>query len=78
MLNRERRTVNRADGRRSILIALGILLGSCSCAFALNPTLDVGQYAHTAWKVSQGFFKGVIFSMAQTADLYLWYGTDSG
>lgn len=78
MFNGERRTVNTADSRRSILIALGILLGLWSCAFALDPTLDVSQYAHTAWKVSQGFANGVIFSMAQTPDGYLWIGTDSG
>ena len=78
MVNGKQRNVNRAGSRRSIIIALGILLGSWSCAFALDPTLDVGQYAHTAWKVSQGFSKGVIFSMAQTADGYFWIGTDSG
>jgi len=78
MLKEDRPTVNRANSRGSIIIALGILLGSWSCAFALDPSLDVGQYAHTAWKVSQGFSKGVIFSMAQTADGYLWIGTDSG
>jgi len=64
--------------RRRTIIAAAILLKCCSCAFALNPTLDVSQYAHTAWKVSEGFCKGVIFSMAQTADGYLWIGTDSG
>ncbi len=78
MLNGDLQTVNRADSRRLIIIALGILLGSWTCAFALNPALDVGQYAHTAWKVSQGFSKGVIFSMVQTVDGYLWIGTDSG
>ena len=48
------------------------------CAFALNPTLDVNQYAHTAWRVSEGFSKGVIWSIAQTPDGYLWLGTDFG
>ena len=78
MLKDDRRTVYRADCRRSIIIILGILLGSWSCAFGLDPSLDVGQYAHTAWKVSQGFSKGVISSVTQTADGYLWIGTDSG
>jgi ligand-binding sensor domain-containing protein len=55
-----------------------MFLAYCSCAFALNPTLDVSQYAHTAWKVSDGFFAGIIFSIAQTPDGYLWIGTDSG
>jgi hypothetical protein len=60
--------VHRAHGRRTAGIALGMFLAYCSCAFALNPALDVSQYAHTAWKVSDGFFKGIIFAIAQTPD----------
>ena len=55
-----------------------MLLVCCSRAFALNPTLDVSQYAHTAWKVSEGFAKGITFAIAQTPDGYLWLGTESG
>src|SRR5262249_41393973 len=32
-----------------------------------DPTLDVSQYAHTAWKIRDGFVKGEILSIAQTA-----------
>ena len=49
-----------------------------TCAFALNPTLDVSQYAHTAWKIRDGFAKGSILSIAQTPDGYLWLGTAFG
>jgi ligand-binding sensor domain-containing protein len=49
-----------------------------TCAFALNPALDVSQYAHTAWKIRDGFAKGSIISIAQTADGYLWLGTAFG
>ena len=55
----------------------GILIAS-TCAFALNPTLDVSQYAHTAWKIRDGFAKGSILSIAQTPDGYLWLGTAFG
>jgi signal transduction histidine kinase len=55
-----------------------MLLVCCAVAFAQNPSLDVNQYAHTAWRVSEGFAKGVIRSIAQTPDGYLWVGTDSG
>src|ERR1700753_146416 len=55
-----------------------ILLACCPCAFALNPALDAGQYAHTAWKVRDGFSKGSINSIAQTPDGYLWLGTQFG
>jgi len=59
-------------------IWLSILLASSACAFALDPSLDVSQYAHTAWKVREGFTKGTIFAIAQTPDGYLWLGTESG
>jgi len=49
-----------------------------TCAFALNPALDVSQYAHTAWKIRDGFANGSILSIAQTADGYLWLGTAFG
>ena len=55
-----------------------ILLTSSACAFALDPSLDVSQYAHTAWKIREGFTKGTIFSIAQTPDGYLWLGTEFG
>jgi PAS domain S-box-containing protein len=49
-----------------------------TCAFALNPGLDVSQYAHTAWKIRDGFANGSILSIAQTPDGYLWLGTAFG
>jgi signal transduction histidine kinase/ligand-binding sensor domain-containing protein len=55
-----------------------ILLVSSSCAFALNPSLDVSQYAHTAWQVREGFTQGYIRSIAQTPDGYIWLGTGFG
>jgi signal transduction histidine kinase/ligand-binding sensor domain-containing protein len=50
------------------------MLVFCRIAFAL----DVSQYAHTPWKVRDGFVKGVISSIAQTPDGYLWLGTEFG
>src|ERR1700741_2272495 len=49
-----------------------------SSAFALDPSLDVSQYAHTSWKVRDGFVPGAITSIAQTPDGYLWLGTEFG
>ena len=59
-------------------LLLSILLASSACAFALDTSLDVSQYAHTAWKIREGFTKGTIFSIAQTPDGYLWLGTEFG
>src|SRR6266478_1118712 len=63
--------------RLSTLLS-GILFAWGPLAYALDPALDVNQYAHTAWKVRDGFAKGAIFSIAQTSDGYLWLGTEFG
>jgi ligand-binding sensor domain-containing protein/signal transduction histidine kinase len=55
-----------------------ILLACCPCASALNPSLDINQYAHTAWMIGDGLFKSAISSITQTPDGYLWIGTESG
>src|SRR3974377_526100 len=47
-------------------------------AFALDPSLDITQYAHTAWTAGDGFSVGAIFAMAQTPDGYLWLGSEFG
>ena len=65
-----------ARGRAAILG--GILLACCACAFALAPSLDVSQYAHTAWTVRDGFSLGNIYAIAQTPDGYLWLGGEFG
>src|ERR1700745_3572603 len=61
----------------SILLPV-ILLAWSACAFALDPSLDVSQYAHTMWKFRDGITKGAVFSIAQTSDGYLWLGTEFG
>jgi len=55
-----------------------ILLALCASALALDPSLDVSQYAHATWKIREGFAKGEIRSIAQASDGYLWLGTESG
>ncbi len=55
-----------------------MLAATSPALFALNPSLDVSQYAHTPWKVRDGFVRGVISSIAQTPDGYLWLGTEFG
>jgi signal transduction histidine kinase/ligand-binding sensor domain-containing protein len=65
------------------LLALTAILYSvvvlcCTSALALDPAIDVTQYAHTAWKIREGFSRGSIYSIAQTPDGYLWLGTEFG
>jgi signal transduction histidine kinase/ligand-binding sensor domain-containing protein len=66
-----------ARGRAPGALLAGMLL-ACRCALALNPALDVSQYAHMAWKIRDGFSKGAINAIAQTPDGYLWLGTEYG
>src|SRR5712671_3980294 len=70
----------RAGGRPAFALGalFACLLALSPSAYALNPALDASQYAHTAWKIRDGFAKGAINSIAQTLDGYLWLGTDSG
>ena len=63
---------------RRVAILLGILMAGCGCGFALNPSLDISEYGHDAWTVRSGFIKGNIYTIAQTADGYLWLGTEFG
>src|SRR5580658_6505287 len=71
----ERRAASRTQAKAYSTL---ILLAYCPCASALNPSLDINQYAHTAWTVRDGFFKGRIRAIAQTPDGYLWLGTEFG
>jgi signal transduction histidine kinase/ligand-binding sensor domain-containing protein len=54
------------------------LAACCQDARALNPSVEINQYEHTGWTARDGIFKGLIQTLAQTPDGYLWIGTDSG
>jgi ligand-binding sensor domain-containing protein/signal transduction histidine kinase len=49
-----------------------------SNATALNPSLDISQYGHTAWTLREGTFQGYIEAIAQMPDGYLMLGTEFG
>lgn len=66
-----------SDRRTQAAIVLSLLAAFCPSALALNPSLDINQYAHTAWTIRDGF-KSIIHTIAQTPDGYLWLGTESG
>src|SRR5262245_49779466 len=66
---------------RSGVSAVGLLvvwMVACKPAFGLNPGLDLAQYAHTSLKNREGTIKGTVNTIIQTADGYLWVGTDCG
>jgi signal transduction histidine kinase/ligand-binding sensor domain-containing protein len=61
-----------------ITISTVSLLLGVTPVLALDPSLEASQYAHNAWTIRDGFFKGNIYSIAQTPDGYLWLGTEFG
>jgi hypothetical protein len=40
------------------MVLATLALACCASAPALDPSLDINQYAHTSWKVHDGFTKG--------------------
>ena len=60
------------------MVFAAVTLVCRASAFALDPSLNVSQYAHTSWKISDGFTKGVLQAIAQGSDGYLWLGTEFG
>jgi signal transduction histidine kinase/ligand-binding sensor domain-containing protein len=72
------RSRRRACARYASALGMVLLSVLCPRADALDRALDMSQYAHTAWKVREGFTKGTIVSIAQTPDGYLWLGTEFG
>jgi len=70
--------VDRAQTQKRVVVTLVILLGCCPGVWALEPSRDISQYAHTSWKIRDGFATGTIHQIAQTPDGYLWLATESG
>jgi PAS domain S-box-containing protein len=48
-----------------------------SAARALDPNKRLTQYAHTAWRIREGFFPTTPYWISQTKDGYLWVGGGS-
>jgi ligand-binding sensor domain-containing protein/signal transduction histidine kinase len=61
-----------------IIVAALSALVWCPRSLALDPLLDVRQYAHNTWSFRDGFLKGPVYAFAQTPDGYLWMGTALG
>jgi signal transduction histidine kinase/ligand-binding sensor domain-containing protein len=59
-----------------VLCWLGSLF--CTPANALDPSRQISQYAHTAWRTQDGAFNGSPNVLTQTTDGYLWIGTNLG
>ena len=47
-------------------------------AHGLDPSRQIWQYAHTAWRTEDGEYGGTPSVIAQTTDGYIWIGTNLG
>src|SRR5262245_48955914 len=67
--------------RVTIARLLGILLwlsvARQAGAFGPDPGRPIKQMRHASWNEGSGL-SGVVFSLAQTADGFLWIGTSTG
>jgi len=62
---------------RWILVGM-VLAGHIRDARALDPNRQLSQYVREQWTTETGFPGGAVNGIAQTADGYLWIGTDRG
>jgi len=60
------------------IIFLVVVCFHSSVGIALDPTRHISQYGHSVWRVQDGYFGGMPSAVAQTADGYIWIGTDAG
>src|SRR6202167_727129 len=73
-------TLRAQDSRvlRSFLVCVLSLWLTLGAAHALDPNKHLTQYAHTAWRIQDGFFPNSPSWISQTKDGYLWVGSNSG
>jgi PAS domain S-box-containing protein len=60
-----------------LVLAWG-LLALPGSTLARDIPLQIAQYSHTSWTIRDGYSPGLVFSMVQTADGYLWLGGEYG
>jgi len=63
---------------KTLALWIPIFFFSVSSVWALDSNKRISQYAHSAWLIQDGHFSGTPQVMTQTADGYLWFGTNIG
>jgi signal transduction histidine kinase/ligand-binding sensor domain-containing protein len=69
---------DRSNIPRWRFLCLLLFLFAVSSVWAVDPTRHISQYAHTAWRIQDGVFRGSPNAITQTTDGYLWIGTQAG
>jgi ligand-binding sensor domain-containing protein len=59
-------------------LTLCALLASPGFAAALDPAKQIAQYVHLAWDSERGLPQNSVTAVVQTADGYIWLGTQEG
>ena len=88
------RLVLHSQSKRLHLLAFGsrlhcaavesLVVFLCLCGFfspargSLNPDKAITQYVHKAWQSDAGLPANTVTAVAQTADGYIWFGTEEG
>jgi signal transduction histidine kinase/ligand-binding sensor domain-containing protein len=64
--------------RRLVLLCGLLMILAAPRAWAVDPAKRISQYAHSTWRIEDGFFSTTPQALAQSRDGYLWIGTDAG
>lgn len=75
---RLKRRRSEVESLHTIPARLLLLLCISTFVWAVDPGTHISQYAHTAWRIQDGLFSGAPNAITQTADGYLWIGTQNG
>ena len=68
---------NSISTKAARTLAFGLLVLFPIYAFATDPDKKITQYAHTTWRTQDGYFSGAPHAITQTADGYIWIGTQN-
>src|ERR1035441_8064838 len=63
---------------RLLIAVLGCEIFPLCAGASGNPAMAMSQYVQHAWGVEAGLPDGSVMALAQTADGYLWIGSEGG
>ena len=63
---------------RKTALVLCLAAASAGSAQGMDPHRAMSQYVRERWGPAQGFPRGPVYAISQSADGYLWIGTQSG
>ncbi|MCM3870549.1 MAG: histidine kinase [Pyrinomonadaceae bacterium] len=70
-------TRNRTCHFSWFVVGLGLVC-LAQTAYGIDPGRAMSQYIHDRWESDKGFPGGLVYAITQTADGYLWIGTEKG